>query len=71
MFRKRRNVDADGIPKNASLSTLSTWAKELQHQGKYSIAEKYYSHVGLFHRCLITRHSPKLRRQQMNCPQVG
>jgi hypothetical protein len=52
--RKCSNVDANRIPKDASLSTLSIWAKELRHQGRYPSAEKYYSHVRLVRCCLTS-----------------
>ena len=45
MARERKGNDNAVPNKDASLSTLSIWAKELRRKGKYTEAENYYSRV--------------------------
>lgn len=45
MARERKGNDGPVLSKDASLSTLSIWAKELRRKGNYTEAENYYSRV--------------------------
>jgi len=45
MPRNKSLADASTALKDASLSTLSIWAKEYMLKGKYDKAEDYYSRV--------------------------
>ena len=47
MSRERKGNERPGVNKDATLSTLSIWAKELRRKGNYSEAESYYSRVNL------------------------
>jgi hypothetical protein len=49
---KRTNSDVAGLPRDASISTLSIWAKELRQKGAYEKAENCYSRV-----LVLTRRS--------------
>jgi hypothetical protein len=61
MPRNKSLADASAALKDASLSTLSIWAKEYMLKGKYDKAEDYYSRVSVPAEARLTAGDSKSR----------
>src|SRR6266496_75017 len=68
MARQRKGTDTPGLNKDASLSTLSIWAKELRRKGNYSEAENYYSLVYPFEYCFDLQALAKIEASTNELP---